>query len=299
MSTAVAQPPVRANRRRVSRYALAIPADITVLRSGVPDTIPGRSWDISEKGVAVVLAGELRPGDSVGLEFRLPDLALTLQTKALVRHQALLRCGLQFLAVSPEQRAMIRYLVARAPEKPSEIQSSDAGSPSKSCAAAPPPPDAYRRQAPRSPRLSRVLWLALAVIVGIGGLGWWKWHQAWDELESRLPGKEARSEQSPAASRSGPSIKIPPSVMDQLVTHKVEPIYPPAARQSHVQGMVVLDARIGPDGAVEDVRPLRGPDVLAPAAVDAAKWWRFQPYRVNGKPVEVETTITIEFRPEP
>lgn len=299
MSTAGTHAPVPANRRRVSRYALAVPADITVLRSGVPDTIPGRSWDISDRGVAVVLAGELRPGASVGLEFRLPDVALALQTKAVVRHQAQLRCGLQFLRVSPEQQAMIRYLVARAQEKPSEIQSTFAASQSETYEAAPSPLDAYTRQARRSARLSRGLWLALAVILGVGGLGWWQWHQAWDELESRLPGKEARSEQLRAASRSGAPIKIPPNVLDQLVTHKVEPVYPDAARESHVQGIVVLDALIGPDGAVEDVRPLSGPDVLAPAAVDAVKWWRFQPYRVNGKPVEVETTITIEFRPEP
>jgi len=122
MSTAAAQAPVRTNRRRVARYALAVPADITVLRSGIPDSIPGRSLDIGEGGVAVALAGELRPGDSVGLEFWLPDVALALQAKAVVRHQAQLRCGLQFLGVSREQLAMIQYWMARAQQKPPEIQ---------------------------------------------------------------------------------------------------------------------------------------------------------------------------------
>jgi TonB family protein len=299
MSTAAAQAPVPTNRRRVLRYALAVPTDITILRSGVPVSIPGRSLDISERGVAVVLAGELRPGDSVGLELRLPDVALVLQAKAVVRHQAQLRCGVQFLGVSPEQQETIRYWVARAQEKPPEIRSTSSGSPSETYESVPSLLDAYPRQARRSASLPRVLWLVLAVIAVVGGLGWWQWYRAWDELESRLPGKEARSEQLSAGSRAGVPIKIPADVMDQLVIHKVEPVYPDAAREAKMQGIVVLDARIGLDGAVEDLRPLSGSDVLAPAAVDAVKWWRFQPYLVNGKPVEVETTIAVDFRSEP
>ena len=53
---------------------------------------------------------------------------------------------------------------------------------------------------------------------------------------------------------------------------------------------------IGRDGSVEKVTPVSGPDVLTTAAVNAVRWWRFQPYVVNGKAVEIETTLAVEFR---
>jgi protein TonB len=121
-----------------------------------------------------------------------------------------------------------------------------------------------------------------------GSLGWWHWRQAWGELESQIPAGQPLSNQPPAT--------VPPEVMEKLVTHKIEPIYPEAARQAHIQGVVVLDTTIGPDGTVLDVRPVSGPDQLAPAAVDAVKWWRFQPYLVNGQAVQVKTTLAVDFR---
>ena len=84
--------------------------------------------------------------------------------------------------------------------------------------------------------------------------------------------------------------------MEKLVTHKIAPIYPDAAKQANIQGVVILDTTIGPDGTVLDVRPVSGPDELAPAAVDAVKWWRFQPYLVNGQAVQVKTTLAVDFR---
>ena len=87
--------------------------------------------------------------------------------------------------------------------------------------------------------------------------------------------------------------------MEKLVAYKVEPVYPSPARQGKVHGVVVLHALIGPDGSVLDVRPMSGPQELTPAAMDAVKAWRYEPYRVNGKPVEVGTTVAVEFRREP
>jgi protein TonB len=83
--------------------------------------------------------------------------------------------------------------------------------------------------------------------------------------------------------------------MRRLLTYQVAPEYPEAARQANVQGTVVLSAVIGRDGTVHDLRPLSGAEVLRPAALEAVRWWRFQPYRINGEAVEVETTVAIEF----
>jgi protein TonB len=59
----------------------------------------------------------------------------------------------------------------------------------------------------------------------------------------------------------------------------------------------VLDVIVGRDGSVERVYPLNGPKVLGQAAAAALRWWRFQPYLVDGKPVVVETTVAVEFKP--
>src|SRR6266849_6797685 len=168
MSAAAAQAPApTAVRRRVPRYPVAVPVDVTVLRSGVPDTVPGRALDVGEGGVAVVLAGELRPGDSVGVEFRLPNLGLPLQAKAVVRHQASLRCGLEFRGLSPEQQAMIRYWGERAAQNRPSIRSSVVIShssetrTSQTYAAQPSSLDAHAAQPERSAQSPRVLWLGL------------------------------------------------------------------------------------------------------------------------------------------
>src|SRR5438132_10056834 len=98
--------------RRSPRLPVAIPVDVTVLRSGVPDSMPGRLLYRGEGGLALVLAGELHAGAPVAIEFRLPNLSSAVQAKAVVRHQAQLRCGLEFLSLSDEQQAMIRYWTA-------------------------------------------------------------------------------------------------------------------------------------------------------------------------------------------
>jgi periplasmic protein TonB len=53
---------------------------------------------------------------------------------------------------------------------------------------------------------------------------------------------------------------------------------------------------IGRDGSVISLRPVSGADVLTRTAMDSVRWWRFEPYRLNGAPVEVETSLAIEFR---
>src|SRR5579863_1185383 len=71
--------------------------------------------------------------------------------------------------------------------------------------------------------------------------------------------------------------------------------YPLLGRQMKVQGAVLLKALIGADGVIRDLRVLGGPAILATAAREAARQWQFKPYLQNGKPVETQATITVNF----
>ena len=83
---------------------------------------------------------------------------------------------------------------------------------------------------------------------------------------------------------------------DGSLLHRVEPEYPEAARQQNIQGPVVLEVHIGADGAVQQVRVGSGPPLLAKAASDAVKQWKFKPRLINGSPVEMQTRVTLNFR---
>lgn len=80
-----------------------------------------------------------------------------------------------------------------------------------------------------------------------------------------------------------------------LVTQLVEPVYPPEAMTQKLQGPVVLQVAVGRDGSVQDLKLVRGYFVLGRAAIAAVKQWRFKPYSVNGKALETQTQITINF----
>jgi protein TonB len=75
----------------------------------------------------------------------------------------------------------------------------------------------------------------------------------------------------------------------------VEPSYPLLGRQMKVQGSVLLQAFIGADGTIRDLRVLSGPVILASAAREAARQWQFKPYMQNGQPVETQAKITVNF----
>lgn len=76
------------------------------------------------------------------------------------------------------------------------------------------------------------------------------------------------------------------------------PLYPAAAKQQGIQGAVVLKGVIGADGTVRELSVIEGRPLLAPAAIEAVKRWKYKPYHVKGKPVEVETTIIVNFKLE-
>jgi len=90
-------------------------------------------------------------------------------------------------------------------------------------------------------------------------------------------------------------VRVSAGVAQGLLIHQVAPVYPPEARNSRLEGVVILQAVIGKDGRIKDLRLLSGRKELAPAAIGAIQQWRYRPYLLAGNPVEVETTITVKF----
>ena len=89
--------------------------------------------------------------------------------------------------------------------------------------------------------------------------------------------------------------QISEGVMEASLVRKVLPTYPAIARPMHLSGQVILHAIIGTDGSVRQLQVFSGNPILAQAALAAVREWRYQPTRLNGQPVEVETTITVNF----
>ena len=96
------------------------------------------------------------------------------------------------------------------------------------------------------------------------------------------------------ASNSIPT-SVPAQEMQNNLITKVPPVYPPEAKAAKIQGKVILDAVIGVDGHVENLKALSGPKELQQSALDAVRQWVYKPYTVNGNPVEVTTTINVIY----
>ena len=114
----------------------------------------------------------------------------------------------------------------------------------------------------------------------------------------RLPpsGEVGGEVQRASAVEPAGTVELAPNAAEGSVLHRVEPEYPEQAQQQRIQGAVVLDVRIARDGAIQDVKLVSGQAVLANAAIAAVKQWRFKPRVVNGKPVQMQTRVTLNFR---
>ncbi len=93
----------------------------------------------------------------------------------------------------------------------------------------------------------------------------------------------------PRRSASAATIKEP-----KKIKH-VKPVYPQIAQTAKVQGIVIIEATIGKDGSVKDAKVLRSVALLDQAALDAVRQWKFTPTLLNGEPVEVIMTVTVNF----
>jgi TonB family protein len=281
-------------QRGFPRHPIAVPLDLIALRSGVPETLPGRCIDITEAGLGAVIAGELAAAQQVAVELRLPNVGVPVRARAVVRYQSRYRCGIEFVGLSAQQREMIRYWIYRRESDPlaSKIESKteqrnvalDFGPSVPLKADSPETNVVPTRQGKRKIRIGRggLLLLILGALLLVA-LVVWQWQRSWNELETRAQAADAR-------------LRVSAETMEKRILTKVDPVYPEAARVASTEGLVVLDAIIAPDGSVERLRPLSGPDLLVQSATEAVRSWKFEPYLSSGKAVGVETTIAVDFR---
>src|SRR5215831_1422502 len=90
-------------------------------------------------------------------------------------------------------------------------------------------------------------------------------------------------------------VRVSSGVSQGLLIRRVNPTYPPLARQARIQGTVILQAQISKDGSIENLQLISGHPMLAPAAIEAVKQWKYKPYLLNGEPVEVDTQVQVNF----
>lgn len=276
-----------ASRRVFPRFPINVALDVIALQSGIPNNMPGRCTDLSEVGLGAIVAGQVLAGQIVAVELRLPNVGLPVRARAQVRYQERLRCGLHFVGLSVEQREKIRYWSSQIPAKPvhTERAAVEIAMPGRSPLAV--LPDNEKRARGFRVRRRRLL-LLVAFMAGLAAIVGWQWQRAWNELESDVS--------RPAEPQPGLPLRVSSETMDGQILYKVDPLYPDTAREAGLQGLVVLDAVIASDGKIKRLRPLAGPEVLAQSALDAVQSWKYVPYRADGRPVEVETTISVDFR---
>lgn len=90
-------------------------------------------------------------------------------------------------------------------------------------------------------------------------------------------------------------LRVSSGVAEGLKIHDEQPHYPREAREKGIQGDVLLQATIDTKGNLANLKAVQGDPILVKAAVDAVKKWKYRPFILKGEPVEVETTIKIQF----
>ena len=288
MSTGVA-PALRqeTSKRRIPRYKLAIALDLTVLRSGVPDKISGSTIEIGEGGMGVVAASQLLVGESVRVEFLVPHMSSPVRATAVVRYQRDQCFGLQFLRLPVAQQLRIRYWTRHEGEI---LLAAQPGATVGTEVAEPKLPVDFKDSESSKYRfgIRRMVSIAVCATVVAALMGGWHWQRGWRELEGNAPAK--------GTAMAKPQVKVPADTMERRVIHEVTPEYPALAQQAGIEGTVVLRAIVNAAGAVSQVKLVSGPQALSQAAMDAVRWWRYEPYFVNGQPATVETTVSVNFR---
>jgi protein TonB len=147
-------------------------------------------------------------------------------------------------------------------------------------------------------------------------------------LETRLPGRDTAANDAPplapfgsgmrmtdglpgaigVGGGRGPVVSVAPArapvvplhvstgVLQGMLIAPIRPVYPAIAKAAHVEGTVVVEAVISRKGTIESLHVVSGPQILQNAALEAIREARYQAFRLNGEPTEVQTTITVNFR---
>jgi TonB family protein len=114
------------------------------------------------------------------------------------------------------------------------------------------------------------------------------------DMNSGTTTAAAQTPTQPPAVSAADRVQLSPQTA-QTVTVSVPPDYPMLARQMKVQGAVILQALISREGSIQELQIVSGPAILAAAAREAVKQWRFKPYLQSGQPVETQARITVNF----
>jgi TonB family protein len=121
-----------------------------------------------------------------------------------------------------------------------------------------------------------------------------------ESLDSPFPGvapvRDVATNAGPGFLNAVEPVSIPEYLSEKLLLDKVEPSYPEQALHSGLQGPVVLEAWIGRDGRIRNLKLIRGSLLLGQAAFEAVKRWRYKPYMLNGQAVEAQTLVTVDFK---
>jgi protein TonB len=116
------------------------------------------------------------------------------------------------------------------------------------------------------------------------------------------PAVQSTQNQPDSATTQGNAAQTPPvrvrvsqGVSSGFLIKQINPTYPKKARKKRIQGQVILRAKISKEGDIVDLVLISGDPMLAPAAMDAVKQWKYGPYLFQGQPVEVDTEIVVNF----
>jgi protein TonB len=91
-------------------------------------------------------------------------------------------------------------------------------------------------------------------------------------------------------------VRVGGQVQESKIIRKVLPVYPELAKRARVEATVILEVNVDEEGNVINVRVLRSHPLLEQAAIDAVKQWKYSPTLLNGEPVPVVATVTVEFK---
>jgi len=175
----------------------------------------------------------------------------------------------------------IPIAIVEPPPPPRPHIARSAASPDPPGAAPIAPPDGVRPEAPRPERYDNPVGAIDGVEGGINGL-------SGARIDVPPPAPPPPPPQPPMRLHSG--------MQPPRKAANVDPLYPAVARSAHVEGVVILEAVIDAQGRVESVRVLRSIPLLDQAAIDAVKQWTFTPALLNGMPVPVVMTVTVNFQ---